>query len=134
MSNSDFATMEALTAILYDKLETVFGHEPTIESQAGKLVEELDEFMADLEIEELADMVVVCCTMARVSGHTVEQLMDEVLKKMRRNAERTWGAGDGKVAWHIEEPCDDCTWAEVQAVCEPEPRLVLNQPCPRHRG
>ena len=131
--------MEALTAILYDKLETVFGHEPTIESQAGKLVEELDEFMADLEIEELADMVVVCCTMARVSGHTVEQLMDEVLKKMRRNAERTWGAGDGKVAWHIEEPCDDCTWAEVQAVCEPEPHLVpwptLPQaPCPKHHG
>lgn len=134
MSNSDFATMDTLTSVLYDKLEAAFGHEPTLGSQLGKLAEEIDEFMEELDLEELADVVVVCCTIARVCGHSVEQLMDEVLKKMRRNAERTWGAGDGKVARHIEEPCDNCTWVEAQAVCEPEPRLVLNQPCPKHRG
>ncbi len=134
MSNSDFTRMDALTAILYDKLEAAFGSEPTLESQMGKLAEEIDEFLEELDLGELADVVVVCCTIARVCGYTVEHLMDEVLKKMHRNAERTWGAGDGTVARHTEEPCDNCTWVEAQAVCEPEPRLVLNQPCPKHRG
>ena len=32
------------------------------------------------------------------------------------------------------EPCEDCTWAEVQAMCDPEPRLVLDRPCPKHGG
>ena len=26
------------------------------------------------------------------------------------------------------EPCDDCTWVEVQAMCEPEPSHVLDLP------
>ena len=30
------------------------------------------------------------------------------------------------------EPCDDCTWVEVQAMCEPEPHLVLDHACPKH--
>ena len=32
------------------------------------------------------------------------------------------------------EPCDDCTWVEVQAMCEPEPRLILDHACPKHGG
>jgi len=134
VSNSDFTRMDALTAILYDKLEAAFGSEPTLESQMGKLAEEIDEFLEELDLGELADVVVVCCTIARVCGHSVEELMDAVLRKMERNAARKWGAGDGKVARHTEEPCDNCTWVEAQAVCEPEPGLVLNQPCPKHRG
>ena len=134
MSNSEFARMEALTSTLYSKLEAAFGHEPTLGSQMEKLAEEIDEFLDDLELEELADVVVVCCTIARVCGHSVEELMDAVLHKMERNSKRKWGTGDGKVARHTEEPCDNCTWVEDQAVFEPEPRLVLSQPCPKHRG
>ena len=105
MSNSDFARMDALTSTLYSKLEAAFGHEPTLGSQLGKLAEEIEEFLDDLELEELADVVVVCCTIARVCGHSVEDLMDAVLRKMERNAERKWGVGDGgKVARHTEEP------------------------------
>ena len=126
MSNPDFVRMDALTAILYDKLEAVFGSEPTLEAQMGKLAEEIDEFLEELDLGELADVVVVCCTIARVCGHSVEELMDTVRRKMERNAARKWGVGDGKVARHIEGPCDDCTWVEVQAVCEPEPHLVLD--------
>ena len=32
------------------------------------------------------------------------------------------------------EPCDDCTWFEVQAMCDPEPQLVLDRACPKHGG
>ena len=104
MSNPDFVRMDTLTAILYDKLEDAFGGEPTLESQMGKLAEEIDEFLDDLELEELADVVVVCCTIARVCGHSVEELMEAVIRKMKRNAERKWGSGDGTVARHTEEP------------------------------
>ena len=105
MSRRCFAKMDTLTAILYDKLEAAFGREPTLGSQLGKLAEEIDEFLEELDLEELADVVVVCCTIARVCGHSVEDLMDAVLRKMERNAERKWGVGDGgKVARHTEEP------------------------------
>lgn len=92
--------MDALTAILYDHLTAAFGAEPTLESQLGKLEEEVQEFLVDFDLEELADVVVVCCTMARVCGHSIVDLMDNVLVKMRRNAKRQWGAGDGTVARH----------------------------------
>lgn len=106
MSNPYFVRMDALTEILHDKLEAVFGGEPTLEAQMGKLAEEIDEFLEELDLGELADVVVVCCTIARVCGHSVDELMDAVLRKMERNAARTWGAGDGTVARHIEEPED----------------------------
>ena len=32
------------------------------------------------------------------------------------------------------EPCDDCTWVEVQAMCEREPRQELGRACPKHGG
>ena len=32
------------------------------------------------------------------------------------------------------EPCDDCTWIEVQAMCDLEPRLELARACPKHGG
>lgn len=95
--------MDVLSAMLYDHLTVAFGAEPTLESQLGKLEEELAEFLVDLDLLELADMVVVCCTMARVCGYSVEDLMAEVLLKMRRNAEREWGPGNGTVARHTRE-------------------------------
>ena len=104
MSRRYFAKMDTLTAILYDKLEAAFGHEPTLGAQLGKLAEEIEEFLDDLELEELADVVIVCCTIARVCGYSVKELMDTVLRKMERNAARKWGVGDGKVARHTEEP------------------------------
>ena len=94
--------MDTLTAILYDKLEKAFGTEPSVESQIGKLREEVGEFLEDLSLEELADMVVVCCTLARVCGYSVEELLHATLAKMRTNAVRVWGSGDGTVARHVD--------------------------------
>ena len=110
--------LNALTAHLVDKLTAVFGAEPTVESQLAKLREETQEFVSALELpepeaedealRELADMVVVCCTMARVCGWSVQTLFDEVMAKARRNARRSWGhtgghTGDGVSARHTEE-------------------------------
>ena len=112
--------LDALTAHLVDKLTAVFGAEPTVESQLAKLREETQEFVSALELpepepeagdealRELADMVVVCCTMAHVCGWSVQTLFDEVMAKAQRNARRSWGhswghSGDGVSARHTEE-------------------------------
>ena len=106
--------LDALTAHLVDKLTAVFGAEPTVASQLAKLREETQEFLSALELpepeageealRELADMVVVCCTMAHVCGYSVPDLFDEVMAKAQRNARRSWGhSGDGVSARHTEE-------------------------------
>ena len=44
-----------------------------------------------------------------------------------RRALREWQASH-------REWCNDCEWAEVQAMCDPEPTLILSRPCAKHGG
>ena len=110
--NSDLADdLDDFTVTLIRKLEAAFGAELTLDSQLGKLdeeVQEIHEVVNDDEgpdrfLEELADAVVVCCTAARVQGFTVTELLSAVWAKSYRNTQREWGVGDGRVARHTKE-------------------------------
>ena len=50
-----------------------------------------------------------------------------LISRFARRALREWQQAH-------REPCDDCTWVEVQAMCDIEPRLVLGRACPKHGG
>lgn len=99
------ADLQDFTATLVRKLEDAFQRPLDVESQVGKLDEEIAEFVdSDYALEELADIVVVCMTMTNVLGSSVQELMAAVWAKAYRNTQRDWHVPGGTdVARHVGE-------------------------------
>lgn len=96
---------------LVRKLEEAKGERLAPDSQVAKLEEEVEEWKAELgpggsperALEELADVVIVCMTANTVAGHRqpASALLEEVRRKVRRNARRTWVITDEGVGHHV---------------------------------
>lgn len=97
--------------VLVRKLEYAKGEPLAPDSQVAKLEEEVEEWKAELlsgrsperTLEELADVVIVCMTANTVAGYRqpASVLLEEVRRKVRRNARRTWTITEQGVGHHI---------------------------------
>lgn len=97
--------------VLVRKLEEAKGEPLAPDSQVAKLEEEVEEWKAELlsgrsperTLEELADVVIVCMTANTVAGYRqpASVLLEEVRRKVRRNARRTWTITEQGVGHHI---------------------------------
>ena len=101
-----------LTHALLVKLQGLGPERVTLEAQAVKLQDEvlevldeigLDPVDPDALLEELADVVIVAHTAARIAGFRAAHLDRAVIQKMERNAAREWFRTASGTARHSPE-------------------------------
>ena len=107
------AELDNLTLSLLDKLAVIGAERVSLRAQVTKLKDEVEE-VAEIAsagpelrheevLRELADVVIVCVTAARVLGYPSGYLYDHVLAKARVNAQREWFATASGTARHTPE-------------------------------
>lgn len=114
--------MKETVASIIKWSEETFGDNITLEGQATKFYDELNEWLATdrTDITELADLAIVASSVARFSvieamfcfdaveeelyrsQFTEQQLEDAIDDKMQINRQRKWSIGKGNYQ-HIEE-------------------------------
>lgn len=102
-------TQDRLTGILIEKLRAIGPERVTRHAQLAKLKEEVaevEEAINDGDVanlmSEVADVIIVCLTLARILGYRFGNVLAIVLAKSFRNADRNWAAS-GDTAQHVEE-------------------------------
>lgn len=85
------------------RLETQVPGRVTVEAQKVKLQDEVNEFVEEPSMEELADVVVVAGMAAGCLGHDFEGLLDYVESKLRVNLDRRWYPTASGTARHTPE-------------------------------
>ena len=105
------AALDQLTDQLLTKLRAIGPERVTIDAQLTKLQDEVDEVNTAVRVEdtpteilkELADVVIVCNTAARVLGFSTSDLDLAVRRKATRNALRDWYPTASGTARHTPE-------------------------------
>ena len=132
------------TDVLIRKLRAIGPERVTLAAQLVKLRDEVDEVQEGAErgdaptdiLAELADVVVVAHTAARVIGYSHYDLMDAVLAKMYVNAGRDWFPTASGTARHTpEDPVSgtcNCDLGRGYAPDDPGVREAASRGCPVH--
>ena len=107
--------LDRLTDELLTKLRAIGPERVTVIAQMVKLQDEVDEVVDAIQLnqlhdgpalavlKELADVVIVCNTAARVLGYSTNALGLAVLRKSARNAQRDWYPTASGTARHTPE-------------------------------
>ena len=86
-----------------DRLEQLVPGRVTVDTQKVKLLDEVQEFVEEPSLAELADVVVVAAMAAHCMGHSFYELIDAVEAKMEVNLSRQWYPTASGTARHTPE-------------------------------